>query len=60
MNYKLLLLSKGGVARDEYKRQINREDTVLSGKDSEGEHYKHPLQPPTGERTRKTYDFTSK
>ena len=52
-------LLQGGIARDKQTRQLDREDTVLSGNQIDGVGSQYPLHPPTGERTRKTYDFTS-
>ena len=39
------------------QRQIDRTDALLGGFSS-GDKLEHPLQQPTGEKTRKTYDFT--
>ena len=39
------------------ERQIDRTDALLGGFNSR-EELEHPLQEPTGEKTRKTYDFT--
>ena len=51
---------KGSVINYKEKRQIDRKDTVLSGENEDEVNSPYPIHPPTGERTRKTYDFTSK
>ena len=54
------LFIKGSVINYKEKRQIDRKDTVLSGESEDEINSPYPMHPPTGERTRKTYDFTSK
>merc|ERR1711879_108310 len=65
INYYQLKTAVNHVLRNEYDlnltrraaRQIDRTDALLggfNGRDQES----HPLQRPTGEKTRKTYDFT--
>ena len=41
-------------------RQLDRKDTVLSENGKSDVNSQFPIHPPTGERTRKTYDFTSR
>ena len=47
------------VTRNIDKRQVERVDSILVGNEIDDNDIEYPLHPPTGERTRKTYDFTS-
>ena len=50
---------QGGAIQHKHTRQLDRVDTILSGIQLDEQGGQYPLHPPTGERTRKTYDFTS-
>ena len=54
------LFYQGNAINYKEMRQLDRKDTVLSGNGKNDVNSQFPIHPPTGERTRKTYDFTSR